>query len=399
MGSIVRYNDDVVFVACYFTCYTVITIKEINMSVYYLKPIVWNTNNYQRPSGVRFTGVNYPAQHGFGHEEWNNSPTLTFQKNGEDYRVFHTERFGNQPLDDLAGDIFVFMIASHDGGQYLVGVAGGATSLISDQHQNERNILVNQLGTDERWQEAWAVQNVKDCYDNDLDAFIENCWKEDLHWIPNWRCPANLFLWLETPLLLDPSAITGKKRLVGMFGAYQKINRGNALDILTSVNQGNDTDILENLRTRCSTDGLDVITDVAQIEKDGSMDTTTKKSLIDARRGHGRFRQNLMRIWNKSCAVTGCAIPELLRASHIKPWRDSTNRQRLDPNNGLLLEANLDALFDSGLILFDDNGDMLVSARLTTIEKRRLRIPSKLRNQPNNNQCNYLDHHRKKVFR
>ncbi len=397
MGSIVRYNDVVVFVACYFTRYSVITIKEINMSVYYLKPIVWNTNNYQRPSGVRFIGDNYPAQHGFGHEEWNNSTHFTFKEDAEQFRVFHVEGFGNQPLDDLAGDIFIFMIASHDGGQYLVGVAGGATSLNSDQHRNERNELVIQLEIDERWQEAWAVQNVKDCYDNDLDAFIEN-WEESLHWMPNWKCPANLFLWLENPLLLNANQITGRQRLVSMFSRYQEISRGNALDILTSINQRNDTDILENLRTICSTNGLDVITDVAQVDKDDS-NATTKKSLIEARLGQGKFRQNLMNIWNNSCAVTGCAIPELLRASHIKPWRDSTNRQRLDPNNGLLLEASLDALFDSGLISFDDNGDMLVSARLTTIERRRLRIPRELRNQPDENQCRYLAYHREKVFR
>ncbi|HET9245398.1 MAG TPA: HNH endonuclease signature motif containing protein, partial [Xanthobacteraceae bacterium] len=58
-------------------------------------------------------------------------------------------------------------------------------------------------------------------------------------------------------------------------------------------------------------------------------------------------------------------VEAALRASHIKPWRESSDRERLDPANGLLLTANLDALFNDGLIAFDDEGQMLVSAQLT----------------------------------
>ena len=101
------------------------------MSLYYIKPIVWNTNGYQKPSGVKFTS-GYPKDHGFGHEEWNNSPLLAIEEDGEQFRVFHTEGLGKQPIDDYPEDIFLFMIAAHDGGQYLVGVAGGATGFFSD---------------------------------------------------------------------------------------------------------------------------------------------------------------------------------------------------------------------------------------------------------------------------
>lgn len=95
------------------------------MSLYYINPIVWNTNGYQRPSGVNFTS-GYPKEHGFGHEEWNNSPLLAIEEKGEKFRVFHTEGLGNELIDDYPEDIFLLMIASHDRGQYLVGVAGGA---------------------------------------------------------------------------------------------------------------------------------------------------------------------------------------------------------------------------------------------------------------------------------
>jgi predicted restriction endonuclease len=185
-----------------------------------------------------------------------------------------------------------------------------------------------------------------------------------------------------------------------MYSSYQEINRKNALNILTSIGQLDvKSDILENLIAHCTTDEFDIITDISQIYKDDIVEKTTKESLIQARVGQGKFRQNLMNIWNNSCAVTGCGIPELLRASHIKPWRDATNRQRLDPNNGLLLEANLDALFDSGLISFKDDGDMLVSNQLPQIEQQRLNIPSRLINNPNVNQQKYLDYHRNNVFK
>jgi predicted restriction endonuclease len=52
---------------------------------------------------------------------------------------------------------------------------------------------------------------------------------------------------------------------------------------------------------------------------------------------------------------------EHLRASHCKPWRDSSNEERLDGENGLLLRPNADHLFDRGFIGFEDNGDVLVS--------------------------------------
>ena len=77
-----------------------------------------------------------------------------------------------------------------------------------------------------------------------------------------------------------------------------------------------------------------------------------------------------MLVWDKGkrrshrCAVTGCAISVVLRSSHIKPWADSTNSERLNPANGLLLAAHIDALFDGGLISFENNGTMLASGRV-----------------------------------
>jgi hypothetical protein len=105
---------------------------------------------------------------------------------------------------------------------------------------------------------------------------------------------------------------------------------------------------------------------------------TTRSALIQARRGQGQYRQNLIVVWGK-CAVTGCAHLDLLRASHIKPWRDSSPEERLDKFNGLLLTPNLDAAFDRGFIGFDDDGQMLISAALSVESVAHLGITQGLR--------------------
>jgi predicted restriction endonuclease len=64
-----------------------------------------------------------------------------------------------------------------------------------------------------------------------------------------------------------------------------------------------------------------------------------------------------MRTWNARCQLTSITDPDLLKASHIKPWANCTTvEERLDPMNGLLLSALWDAAFDRGLISFSDSG-------------------------------------------
>ncbi|MEN1607042.1 HNH endonuclease signature motif containing protein, partial [Pseudomonas aeruginosa] len=79
------------------------------------------------------------------------------------------------------------------------------------------------------------------------------------------------------------------------------------------------------------------------------------------------------------CAVTDCSVPELLRASHIKPWRAASPAERLDPFNGLLLTPNLDLAFDQGLISFDDQGQILIGEDLDPDSARALNITPELR--------------------
>jgi hypothetical protein len=96
------------------------------------------------------------------------------------------------------------------------------------------------------------------------------------------------------------------------------------------------------------------------IATDRQLPETEKQALIKARRGQGRFRQKVARI-EHFCRVTHVDRPEHLIASHIKPWRESDNRERLFEGNGLLLTPTIDHLFDRGFISFENDGELLVS--------------------------------------
>lgn len=86
---------------------------------------------------------------------------------------------------------------------------------------------------------------------------------------------------------------------------------------------------------------------------------TEREQVTLARIGQGRFRAGLIKEFGCRCGITGFNFEPTLRASHIKPWRDSTNLERLDPDNGLLLRADLDALFDAGYISVQASGELM----------------------------------------
>lgn len=102
---------------------------------------------------------------------------------------------------------------------------------------------------------------------------------------------------------------------------------------------------------------------------------TVRRQLVDARLGQGKFRDDLLAAWQGRCPLTQIAHPRLLRASHIKRWADCTNAERIDPNNGILLAAHIDAAFDCGLISFADDGKLLVAQdKLTSTDRELLQL-------------------------
>ena len=142
----------------------------------------------------------------------------------------------------------------------------------------------------------------------------------------------------------------------------------------------------------------DLIDDIEAIIKDKIISKTEKEQLISARIGQGNYRDKLINLWKK-CAVSKCEMTELLIASHIKPWKESTNKERLDRYNGLLLLPNYDKLFDKGLISFEANGKIIISRLIKEEEYKVLGI------SPNDELFTvydenkpYLEEHRRIVF-
>lgn len=133
--------------------------------------------------------------------------------------------------------------------------------------------------------------------------------------------------------------------------------------------------------------------DVVRVRLSGG--PTQVDALVQARRGQGQYRKDVLKLWEGRCAVTGCGVAAVLRASHALPWCLSTDQQRLDANNGLPLTATLDALFDRGLIGFADDGSMIFSPRLQQLDRKLLNLPSPLRKQLNPAQKGYLREHRR----
>jgi hypothetical protein len=105
---------------------------------------------------------------------------------------------------------------------------------------------------------------------------------------------------------------------------------------------------------------------------------TERLALVQARRGQGKFRDDLWLLWG-SCAVTGCRVSRLVHAAHIKPWNLASNPERLDPFNGLLLLPTIHAAFDAGLVAFDDVGTILLSSDLPPRDAAAAGITSVLR--------------------
>lgn len=125
---------------------------------------------------------------------------------------------------------------------------------------------------------------------------------------------------------------------------------------------------------------------------------TERQAMVMARIGQGRFRDDVLELWGHRCAVTQCAVKGVLRASHIKPWRDCRPKERLDKYNGIPLVATLDALFDRHLISFTASGRMLVSSELSRGECKQL-LPSsqKLQLKPHARTAKYLKEHAAKL--
>jgi predicted restriction endonuclease len=175
---------------------------------------------------------------------------------------------------------------------------------------------------------------------------------------------------------------------------FCKSQNANAETAFKAYCRISDMDPPNNKRSYWILPEAEELIEVGLISDDQVLTNTEKVALIKSRIGQGQFRSSLEKKWKSACCLSGCKVRAALRASHIKPWKACTNRERLDPNNGLLLTASADALFDSGLISFDERGKLLHSRDLSETDLKLLLGGSEVLLQLNKLQQSYMQYHR-----
>lgn len=125
-------------------------------------------------------------------------------------------------------------------------------------------------------------------------------------------------------------------------------------------------------------------------------DKTERKGMVTSRVGQGYYRQQIIDKWNGMCPITGIDIKSILISSHIVRWSESTDKERLDPENGILLSPIFDSLFDRYLISFKDNGELLISKKLNQKNVIKLGLRKDIKINVSKGMVRYLTRHRKK---
>ena len=164
--------------------------------------------------------------------------------------------------------------------------------------------------------------------------------------------------------------------------------------ILDLIQKNNSDDFVGKIEAEVESS---IIKDVNSLI-DKTLDKTEAKIVVKSRVGQGLFKSKLFEIADR-CAVCGLKTKELLIASHIKPWSESNNKERLDVNNGFLMCPTHDALFDKGYITFTDDGNILVSSAIPKTEYELLNIDEKIKINVRREQIKYIKWHRENIFK
>lgn len=133
---------------------------------------------------------------------------------------------------------------------------------------------------------------------------------------------------------------------------------------------------------------------------DEDINDTETSTVVKIRKGQNKFRKKLLKTLQNQCPITKINDKRLLIASHIKPWALSNNSERLDINNGFILSAMIDRLFDEGLITFSFKKEIIISNSLSAKNIKKIGIKNKyvVNDLPINGREFYLEYHQNKVF-
>ncbi|MDK0839336.1 HNH endonuclease signature motif containing protein [Clostridium perfringens] len=146
----------------------------------------------------------------------------------------------------------------------------------------------------------------------------------------------------------------------------------------------------------CELERLDIDVENKTIEEINEVGEVIER-VVKARKNQNKFREALFKRESK-CKICGLAHKDLLIASHIKPWSKSTPEEKLNPFNGFLLCPNHDSLFDKHLISFKDNGEIIISKRLSEKEQELLNINKDILINIEDENKKFLKDHRKVFY-
>lgn len=136
---------------------------------------------------------------------------------------------------------------------------------------------------------------------------------------------------------------------------------------------------------------LSLIDQIEETLEKGGIKGEERLSYVKVRVNQSVFRRRLLIRYGK-CCLCNIKNEEILRASHIKPWSVSSKEEKVDVDNGLLLCPNHDALFDRGLISFDENGTIVISEKL--IDREHMNVHNDMRIELTEGNKRYMEYHR-----
>ena len=261
-----------------------------------MKPLFWNSENYEKPSGAKATG-GFPFDNGFGFEEWNNNAGNRIELDGVRHRVLHITSLNPEIQDD--DNVVVFFIASHEGVQYLLGIISSASRINT---RSEQLRIAVALKTKDRWREAWKLTSVSRIFKNE-DA-LRKFWAGLLYGDFNWKCPEEDFIWFRAKRPISAEAVTGKNNFQRRFNAYQELDAEEVRRLLASAGlegtpwDGDGSTLVRDLRVRLLTNSKALQEDLADIEGDQHLSPSDLKALADAKlsaeEGERRYRTSLV---------------------------------------------------------------------------------------------------------
>ena len=127
------------------------------------------------------------------------------------------------------------------------------------------------------------------------------------------------------------------------------------------------------------------------------IDGKSKEAIVKVRVNQGIFRDRLLSRYSK-CCLCNVNNPQLLIASHIKPWSECEDSEKLLVDNGFLLCPNHDSLFDKGLISFNDDGTIIISDKLDETNRLFMNVNIDMRIKVYEGNVPFLKYHRERLY-